>query len=89
MVGFAIPILEGSKPEGKALDAGPTARLLAFAEAGRRGVERSGSLRTTRNRGALTSMPGSFADAESGPRGEIMKRSGHGDRTHYIRHHHD
>jgi len=28
MVGFAIPILEGSKPEGKALDAEPTARLL-------------------------------------------------------------
>jgi hypothetical protein len=24
-----------------------------------------------------------------GPRAEIMERSGHGDRTHYIRHHHD
>ena len=57
MVGFAIPIPEGSNPEGKELDAGPTARLLA--------------------------------DAELGPRAEIMRRSGHGDRTHYIRHHHD
>src|SRR6202049_4786732 len=34
-------------------------------------------------------MRGSSADAESGPRAEIMRRSGHGDRTHYIRHHHD
>jgi hypothetical protein len=48
-----------------------------------------GVWRATRSRGALTSMPGSSADAESGPRAEIMRRSGHGDRTHYIRHHHD
>ena len=48
-----------------------------------------GVWRATRSRGALTSMAGSSADAESGPRAEIMKRSGHGDRTHYIRHHHD
>src|SRR6202043_295709 len=26
------------------------------------------------------------ASADAGPRAEIMKRSGHGDRTHYIRH---
>src|SRR5260221_2475248 len=44
MVGFAIPRPAGSNPEGKALDAGSTARLLAPAEAGRHGVERSGSL---------------------------------------------
>src|SRR6202051_3550668 len=44
MVGFVIPWPEGSNPEGKGLDAGPTARLLASAEAGRHGVERSGSL---------------------------------------------
>src|ERR1700687_3109657 len=44
MVGFAIPMPEGSNPEGKGLDAGPTARLLAPAEAGRHLVERSGSL---------------------------------------------
>ena len=48
-----------------------------------------GVWRATRSRGALTSMPSSSADAESGPRAEIMRRSGHGDRTHYIRHHHD
>src|ERR1700687_5632343 len=48
-----------------------------------------GVWRATRSRGALTTMPGSSADAESGPRAEIMERSGHGDRTHYIRHHHD
>ena len=42
MVGFAIPMPEGSNPEGKGLDAGPTARLLAPAEAGRHLVERSG-----------------------------------------------
>src|SRR3984957_11868889 len=47
-----------------------------------------GVWRATRNRGALTSMPGSSDDAV-GPRAEIMKRSGHGDRTYYIRHHHD
>ncbi len=69
----------------KGLDAKPTARLLAAAEAGRHGVERSGSLASD----ALTSMPSSSADAKSGPRAEIMRRSGHGDRTHYIRHHHD
>ena len=48
-----------------------------------------GVWRARRSRGALTSMPSSSADAESGPRAEIMRRSGHGDRTHYIRHHHD
>ena len=37
MVGFAIPRPEGSNPEGKGLDAGPTARLLASAEADRLG----------------------------------------------------
>src|SRR5258705_8752056 len=37
MVGFAIPRPEGSNPEGKGLDAGPTARLLASAEADRHG----------------------------------------------------
>src|SRR6202158_2573427 len=40
-----------------------------------------GVWRATPNRGALTLMPGSSADAESGPRAEIMKRSGHGDRA--------
>jgi hypothetical protein len=37
-VGFVIPRPEGSNPGGKGLDAGPTARLLASAEAGRHGV---------------------------------------------------
>src|SRR5258708_34247120 len=51
MVGFAIPMLEGSKPEGNALDAEPTARLLASAEAGRHGVERSGRLASDAKQG--------------------------------------
>jgi hypothetical protein len=51
MVGFGIPILEGSQPEGKALAAEPTARLLAFAEAGRYGVERSGNLASDAKQG--------------------------------------
>jgi hypothetical protein len=63
MVGFAIPRPEGSNPEGKGLDAGPTARLLASAEAGRHGVERFGSLASDAKQGALRSMPGSSADA--------------------------
>ena len=37
MVGFAIPRPEGSNPEGKGLEAGPTARLLTSADAGRHG----------------------------------------------------
>src|ERR1700688_1714789 len=53
MVGFAIPRPEGSKPEGKALDGEPTARLLASAEAGRHGVERSGSLASDAKQGCL------------------------------------
>src|SRR5882724_13342145 len=74
MVGFVIPMPEG-------IGRGANSGLLASAEAGRHGVERSGSLASDANQGALTSMPSSSADAESGPRAEIMRRSGHGDRT--------
>ena len=49
----------------------------------------SGSLASDAKQGCPDIDPGPSADAESGPRAEIMKRSGHGDRTHYIRHHHD
>src|ERR1700682_1528630 len=51
MVGFVIPMPEGSNPGGKGLDAGPTARLLASAEAGRHAVERSGSLASDAKQG--------------------------------------
>jgi hypothetical protein len=88
MVGFAIPIPEGSKPEGNALDAEPTARLLA-SEAGRHGVERSGSLACDAKQGCPDIDARLVCRRGVGPRAQIMKRSGHGDRTHYIRHHHD
>ena len=50
-VGFAIPMPEGSKPEGKGLDGRGANRLLAPAEAGRHLVERSGSLGERREAG--------------------------------------
>jgi hypothetical protein len=73
----------------KGLDAGPTAGCSPPPKLGDTGWSGLGVWRTTRSKGALTSMPSSSADAESGARAEIMRRSGHGDRTHYIRHHHD
>src|SRR5258708_9509895 len=50
---WASPYLswKGASPRGKALDAVPTARLLASAEAGRHGVERSGSLASDAKQG--------------------------------------
>jgi hypothetical protein len=81
VVGFAIAVLEGI---------GRGARMLASAEAGRHGW--SGAAWESGERhevaDALTSMPSLSANAKSEPRAEIVKRSGHGDRTHYIRHHH-
>ena len=73
----------------KGLDAGPTAGCSPPPKLADTGWSGLGVWRATRSRGALTSMPSSSADAESRPRAEIMRRSGHGDRTHYIRHHHD
>ena len=45
--------------------------------------------RTPRRKGARAPVPRLSANAEAGPSAEITKRSGHGDRTHHIRHHHD
>src|ERR1700688_3322635 len=64
-------------------------QLLASAEAGRHGVERSGSLASDAKQGCPDIDARLVCRRGVGPRAEIMKRSGHGDRTHYIRHHHD
>src|SRR5260370_26923256 len=51
VVPMQVPPWKGASPRGKALDAVPTARLLASAEAGRHGVERSGSLASDAKQG--------------------------------------
>ena len=75
MAGFAIPKPEGSNPEGNGSDEGPTAGRSPPPKLADTGWSGLGVWRATRSRGALTSMPGSSADAESGPRAETMKRS--------------
>ena len=83
MVGFTIPSRKGAIPRERDWTRGRQRGCSPPPKLADRGGVAWGS---TRSRGALISMPGSSADAESGPRAEIMKRSGHGDRTHCIRH---
>jgi hypothetical protein len=60
-----------------------------FWNGNRHGVERSGSLASDAKQGCPDIDASLVCRRGSEPRAEIMKRSGQGDRTHYIRHHHD
>src|ERR1700730_12979465 len=66
MVGFARLRPEGSNPEGKGLDAGQQRGCSPPPKLADTGWSGLGVWRATRSRGALTSMPGSSADAEAG-----------------------